>query len=146
MQRHQHYVSISTLLQLLFIMITRWAQEKEFIWNLLHSKHLFTNLWNVPFQDVWGRGTIQSVAWGICPAERMKTASAFLSIIHACCSLAISFPWIVDLHDEALTWLWWGFLKLKGLLMLKSYFCLLLSGMHLFEGCKLLEFVVNLKS
>jgi hypothetical protein len=39
-----------------------------------------------------------------------------------------------------------GFLKLKGVLMLKSEFCLLLSEMHFFGVHKLLGFVVNLKS
>lgn len=50
-----------------------------------------------------------------------ENSLCFLSIIHACCWLAFS-PKVVDLYDEVLTWLWWGFLKLKGLVMLKGYF------------------------
>lgn len=88
----------------------------------------------------------------MCPSEKMKTISAFSVSSMQSADPAFSLK-VVDLHDEVLIGLWWGlfffvffFFETQRISYVEKLFCLLLSGMHLFERCKLLGFVVNLKS
>ena len=147
-QGHQCCVSISTLPQLLFLMLTQRLQgkkKKEFIWNLLHLKHPFKKSINCSFKRCWGRALHL-----ICGIKNLSCwedeNNLCFSQYHPCMLLTGHLP-------ERSWFAWWStylalvrFSETQRTSYVEKLFCLLLNGMHLFEGCKRLGFVVNLKS